>query len=68
MLLFAFWRIDTPDSKVPLDMARDKRELFLAAGSVTAMALMEFFAVSTGLWKYIPRNRPTILGPIALLF
>jgi hypothetical protein len=48
-----------------------KEQLFLALGGMTAMALMEFFAVSTGLWNYTPGNWPVILWPTyfaAILF
>jgi hypothetical protein len=36
-----------------------------------SLALMEFFAVSTGLWSYTPGNWPVILWPtyfVAILF
>jgi hypothetical protein len=29
-----------------------KEQVFLAFGGMTSLALMEFFAVSTGLWNY----------------
>lgn len=48
-----------------------KEQMFLALGGMTAMALMEFFAVSTGLWNYTPGNWPVILWPTyfaAILF
>jgi hypothetical protein len=48
-----------------------KEQLFLALGGMTAMALMELFAVSTGLWNYTPGNWPVILWPTyfaAILF
>jgi len=48
-----------------------KEQLFLALGGMTSLALMEFFAVSTGLWNYTPGNWPVILWPtyfVAILF
>jgi hypothetical protein len=48
-----------------------KEQLFLALGGMTSLALMEFFAVSTGLWNYTPGNWPIILWPTyfaAILF
>jgi hypothetical protein len=40
-----------------------KEQMLLALGGMTAMALMELFAVSTGLWNYTPGNWPVILWP-----
>jgi hypothetical protein len=48
-----------------------KEQLFLALGGMLSLALMEFFAVSTGLWNYTPGNWPIILWPtyfVAILF
>lgn len=48
-----------------------KQQVFLAFGGMISMALMEFFAVSTGLWNYTPGNWPVILWPtyfVAILF
>ena len=48
-----------------------KEQLFLATSGMIALALMEFFAVSNGLWSYTPGNWPVILWPtyfIAILF
>ena len=48
-----------------------KEQMFLAFGGMISMALMEFFAVSTGLWSYTPGNWPVILWPtyfVAILF
>ncbi len=48
-----------------------KEQMLLALGGMVAMALMEFFAVSTGLWSYTPGNWPVILWPtyfVAILF
>ncbi len=48
-----------------------KEQVFLAFGGMTALAMMEFFAVSTGLWSYTPGNWPVILWPtyfVAILF
>jgi hypothetical protein len=48
-----------------------KEQVFLAFGGMISLALMEFFAVSTGLWNYTPGNWPVILWPtyfVAILF
>jgi hypothetical protein len=48
-----------------------KEQVFLAFGGMISLALMEFFAVSTGLWNYTPGNWPVILWPTyfaAILF
>lgn len=48
-----------------------KEQLFLATSGMVALALMEFFAVSNGLWSYTPGNWPVILWPTyftAILF
>lgn len=48
-----------------------KEQVFLAFGGMVSLALMEFFAVSTGLWTYTPGNWPIILWPTyfaAILF
>ncbi|XHH10466.1 MAG: hypothetical protein ACFCUE_07515 [Candidatus Bathyarchaeia archaeon] len=48
-----------------------KEQLFLAVGGMVSLALMEFFAVTTGLWNYTPGNWPVILWPTyfaAILF
>jgi len=48
-----------------------KQQVFLAFGGMLSLALMEFFAVSTGLWNYTPGNWPVILWPTyfaAILF
>ena len=48
-----------------------KEQLFLALGGMISLAMMEFFAVSTGLWNYTPGNWPVILWPTyftAILF
>ena len=45
--------------------------LFLALSGMFALAVMEFFAVSTNLWNYTPGNWPVILWPTyfaAILF
>jgi hypothetical protein len=47
------------------------QQIFLALGGMFSLALMEFFAVSTGLWNYTPGNWPVILWPTyfaAILF
>ena len=46
-------------------------QVFLALSGMLALALMEFFAVSTDLWRYTPGNWPVILWPTyfaAILF
>ncbi len=48
-----------------------KEQMLLALGGMTSLALMELFAVSTGLWNYTPGNWPVILWPtyfVAILF
>jgi hypothetical protein len=48
-----------------------KEQIFLALSGMFALALMEFFAVSTNLWNYTPGNWPVILWPTyfaAILF
>jgi hypothetical protein len=48
-----------------------KEQMLLALGGMISLALMEFFAVSTGLWNYTPGNWPVILWPtyfVAILF
>src|SRR5512137_73626 len=48
-----------------------KEQVFLAFGGMISLAMMEFFAVSTGLWNYTPGNWPIILWPTyfaAILF
>jgi hypothetical protein len=40
-----------------------KEQVFLAFGGMVSLALMEFFAVSTGLWDYTSGNWPIILWP-----
>ena len=48
-----------------------KEQVFLAFAGMFALALMEFFAVSTNLWSYTPGNWPVILWPTyfaAILF
>jgi len=48
-----------------------KEQVYLALSGVVALALMEFFAVSTNLWHYTPGNWPVILWPTyfaAILF
>lgn len=48
-----------------------KEQMFLALGGMISLAMMEFFAVSTGLWHYTPGDWPVILWPTyfaAILF
>ena len=40
-----------------------KEQIFLAFGGMVTLAMMEFFAVSTGLWNYTSGNWPIILWP-----
>ena len=40
-----------------------KEQVFLAFGGMVSLAMMEFFAVSTGLWDYTSGNWPIILWP-----
>jgi phosphatidylglycerophosphate synthase len=74
VLLFAFlgaWIILTIARRRFSSWHEIKEQMLLALGGMTAMALMEFFAVSTGLWSYTPGNWPIILWPtyfVAILF
>ncbi|MFA7398228.1 MAG: hypothetical protein WC046_07075 [Candidatus Bathyarchaeia archaeon] len=48
-----------------------KEQMFLALGGMITLIMMEFFAVSTGLWYYTPGNWPIVLWPTyfaAILF
>jgi hypothetical protein len=48
-----------------------KEQILLALGGMSALVLMEYFAVSMGLWSYTPGNWPVILWPtylVAILF
>ncbi len=48
-----------------------KEQILLALGGMGSLALMEFFAVSMGLWHYTPGDWPVILWPTyfaAILF
>lgn len=48
-----------------------KEQMLLALGGMGSLALMEFFAVSMGLWHYTPGDWPVILWPTyfaAILF
>jgi hypothetical protein len=48
-----------------------KEQVLLALGGMSALVLMEFFAVSMDLWAYTPGNWPLILWPtyfVAILF
>jgi hypothetical protein len=74
VLLSAFlgmWALLTIVRRKGLTKHELKEQLFLALGGMTALAMMEFFAVSTGLWNYTPGNWPVILWPTyfaAILF
>ena len=48
-----------------------KEQIFIGSVGLIAMILMELFAISTGLWDYLPGNWPIILWPTyfaAILF
>jgi len=74
VLLFAFlgaWAILIVARKKFNSFHEIKEQAFLAFGGMISMAMMEFFAVSTGLWNYTPGNWPVILWPtyfVAILF
>jgi hypothetical protein len=74
VLLFGFlaaWAILTVIRGKWLSKHEVKQQIFLAFGGMISLALMEFFAVSTGLWNYTPGNWPVILWPtyfVAILF
>jgi hypothetical protein len=74
ILLFAFlgaWALLLVVRRKWLAKHEVKQQVFLAFGGMISLALMEFFAVSTGLWNYTPGNWPIILWPtyfVAILF
>ena len=74
VLLFGFlaaWAILLVVRRKWLVKHEVKQQVFLAFGGMISLALMEFFAVSTGLWNYTPGNWPVILWPtyfVAILF
>jgi hypothetical protein len=74
ILLFAFlgaWAVLLVIRRKWLAKHEVKQQIFLAFGGMISLALMEFFAVSTGLWNYTPGNWPVILWPTyfaAILF
>lgn len=74
VLLFAFlaaWAVLLVVRRRWLAKHEVKQQVFLAFGGMISLALMEFFAVSTGLWSYTPGNWPVILWPTyfaAILF
>jgi predicted neutral ceramidase superfamily lipid hydrolase len=74
VLLFAFlvaWAVLLVVRRKWLAKHEVKQQVFLAFGGMISLALMEFFAVSTGLWNYTPGNWPVILWPTyfaAILF
>ena len=74
VLLFGFlaaWAILLVVRRKWLAKHEVKQQIFLAFGGMISLALMEFFAVSTGLWNYTPGNWPVILWPTyfaAILF
>ena len=74
VLLFGFlaaWALLMVARRKWLAKHEIKQQVFLALGGMLSLALMEFFAVSTGLWSYTPGNWPVILWPtyfVAILF
>ena len=74
ILLFAFlgaWAVLLIVRRKWIATHEVKQQIFLAFGGMISLALMEFFAVSTGLWNYTPGNWPVILWPTyfaAILF
>ena len=74
VLLFGFlaaWAILLVVRRKWLAKHEVKQQVFLAFGGMISLALMEFFAVSTGLLNYTPGNWPVILWPtyfVAILF
>ena len=74
VLFFAFlllWLILVVARKKYNSEKEVKEQLYLALAGLFALALMEFFAVSTNLWQYVPGNWPIILWPtyfVAILF
>lgn len=74
VLLFGFlaaWAVLLVIRRKWLAKHEVKQQVFLAFGGMISLALMEFFAVSTGLWNYTPGNWPVILWPTyfaAILF
>jgi hypothetical protein len=74
VLLFAFlgaWALLLFARRKWKAMHEMKEQVFLALGGMISLAMMEFFAVSTGLWNYTPGNWPVILWPTyfaAILF
>ncbi len=74
VLLFAFlaaWGVLMVVRRKYQGRREVKEQVFLAFGGMVSLALMEFFAVSAGLWNYTPGNWPVILWPTyfaAILF
>lgn len=74
VLLFAFlaaWAFLTLIRRKYQTRHEAKEQVFLAFGGMVSLGLMEFFAVSTGLWHYTPGDWPVILWPTyfaAILF
>jgi hypothetical protein len=74
VILFAFlaaWAILLGVRRKWVAKNEVKQQVFLAFGGMISLSLMEFFAVSTGLWNYTPGNWPVILWPTyfaAILF
>ena len=74
VLFFGFlgsWLILLSTRRNRVSRKEIKEQVFLALSGMAALALMEFFAVSTNLWNYTPGNWPVILWPTyfaAILF
>jgi hypothetical protein len=74
LLLFAFlaaWATLFVVRRKRTSKQEIKQQVFLAFGGMISLALMEFFAISTGLWNYTTGNWPVILWPTyfaAILF
>ena len=74
VLFFAFltsWAVLVAARRKRQGRREIKEQFFLAFAGMSALALMEFFAVSTNLWHYTPGDWPVILWPTyfaAILF
>lgn len=74
ILLFAFltcWTILLLLRRNRSGKKEIKEQIFIGFFGLTAMVVMELFAVYAGLWDYVPGNWPVILWPTyvaAILF
>lgn len=74
VLFFAFlmsWAVLTVARRKRQGRKEVEEQVYLAFAGMFALALMEFFAVSTNLWHYTSGNWPVILWPTyvaAILF